>query len=117
MSDKLSQSQKLFHDSLFELYMQGGLQLYLACAHGMKRDLIIELETNALTPEKGEIIHYYAVDRWDEHDVFDEWAQPSAPMASEAENILGITNRELSMCRPNSKVLTDFRRFLGLRYE
>ncbi len=54
MNDKLSQSQKLLHDSLFELYMQGGLELYLAGTHGLKRDLIIELETNALTPEKVE---------------------------------------------------------------
>lgn len=33
---------------------------------GLKRDLMIKLETSALTPEKGEIIHFYAVNRW--HD-------------------------------------------------
>ncbi len=33
MNEKLSQSQKLLHDSLFELYMLGGLELYLAGAH------------------------------------------------------------------------------------
>lgn len=80
MNDELSQSQKLLHDSLFELYMQGGLELYLAAAHGMKRDLIIELETSALTPEQGEIIHFYAVTRWDEDDFFNEWARPSIPL-------------------------------------
>ena len=53
MSDKLIQSQKRLHDSLFELYMQGGLELYLAGTRGLKRELIIELETSALTPEKG----------------------------------------------------------------
>ncbi len=58
MNHKLRQSQKLLHDSLFELYMQGGLELYLAGACGLKRDLIIELETSALTPEKGKIIHF-----------------------------------------------------------
>lgn len=49
------------HDSLFDLYMQGGLELYLAGTRGLKRDLIIDLETSALTPQKGEIIHYYGV--------------------------------------------------------
>ena len=72
MNDKLIHSQKWLHDSLFELYIDGGLELYLAGTHGLKRDLIIRLETSALTPEKGEIIHYYAVNRWDEEDVFDE---------------------------------------------
>jgi hypothetical protein len=32
MNDKLLQSQKRLHDSLFDLYMQGGLELYLAGA-------------------------------------------------------------------------------------
>ena len=72
MNDKLGQSQKLLHDSLFELYMQGGLELALQGAHGLKRDLIIELEMSGLTPEKDEIIHFYAVSRWDEDDEFYE---------------------------------------------
>ena len=54
MNDKLNQSQKLLHDSLFELYMQGGLELYLAGTRGLKRDLIIDLETSALTSDQGE---------------------------------------------------------------
>jgi hypothetical protein len=41
MNDKLIQSQKLLHDSLFELYIDGGLELYLAGTRGLKRDLII----------------------------------------------------------------------------
>jgi hypothetical protein len=40
---------------------------------GLKRDLIIDLETSALTPDRGEIIHYRAINRWDEDDVLDEW--------------------------------------------
>jgi hypothetical protein len=35
MNDKLLQSQKRLHDSLFELYMQGGLELYLAGVRSM----------------------------------------------------------------------------------
>lgn len=88
MNAKLIQSQKLLHDSLFELYMQGGLELYLAGTRGLKRELIIELETSALTPELGDIIHFYAINRMDEDDVFDEWARPSKPLTSEAERIL-----------------------------
>ena len=68
MNDKLSQSQKRLHDSLFELYIEGGLELFQAGTGGLKRDLIIELETSALTPDRGEIIHYRAVNRWDEDD-------------------------------------------------
>ena len=112
MNDKLMQSQKRLHDSLFELYMQGGLELYLAGTRGLKRDLIIQLETNALTPEKGEIIHYYAVNRWDEEDEFDEWAKPSVALSSEAEAIIGVTNAQLEFCRPTDAALEDFRSFL-----
>lgn len=112
MNDKLSQSQKLLHDSLFDLYIQGGLELYLAGTRGLKRELIIELETSALTPEKGEIIHFYAVNRWDEDDVFDEYARPQRPLSAEAERILGVTNEQLAQCRPTQSVLDDFLLFL-----
>jgi hypothetical protein len=112
MNEKLIQSQKLLHDSLFELYMQGGVELYLAGTRGLKRDLIIRLETSALTPEKGEIIHYYAVNRWDEEDEFDEWAKPLALLTAEAERILGVTNAQLAHCRSTAVVLDEFRAFL-----
>ena len=75
MNDKLSQSQRQLHDSLFELYMQGGLELYLAGTRGLKRELIIDLEKSALTPDRGEIIHFYAVNRWYDDDVFEEWVK------------------------------------------
>lgn len=108
MNEKLIQSQKRLHDSLFELYMQGGLELFQAATRGMKRELIIRLETSALTPEKGEIIHYYAVNRWDEEDEFDEWAKPSVALSPEAERILGVTNSQLECCRSTDKVLGEF---------
>lgn len=101
------------HDILFELYMQGRLELYLASTHDLKRDLIIDLETSALTPEKGEIIHYYAVNRWDQGDEFDEWAKPSQPMSAEAERIVGVTNEQLAHCRPTADVYKDFARFVA----
>ena len=114
MNDKLIQSQKRLHDSLFELYIDGGLELYLAGTRGLKRDLIIRLETSALTPEKGEIIHFYAVNRWDEDDEFDERAKPSVALAAEAERILGVTNSQLANCRSTDLVLKDLFRFIYL---
>ena len=112
MNDKLIQSQKLLHDSLFELYMQGGLELFQAGTRGLKRDLIIQLETSALTPEKGEIIHYYAVNRWDEDDEFDEWAKPSTALTAEAEGVIGVTNAQLAHCRFTDFVGADFFNFI-----
>ena len=113
MNDRLIQSQKRLHDNLFELYMQGGLALFLAGTRGFKRELIIRLETSALTPEKGEIIHYYAVNRWDENDEFDEWAKPYVALSAEAQGVLGVANAQLAHCRSTDVVLDDFWRFLN----
>lgn len=101
------------HDSLFELYMSGGLELAMQGAHGIKRDLIIELETSALTPEMGDIIHFYAVNRWNPDDEFDEWAKPSRPLSPEAEKIVGTTNERLAHCRPTEVVMRDFSEFVA----
>ena len=111
MNDRLIQSKKRLHDSLFELYMQGGLELFQAGTRGLKRELIIRLETSALTPEKGEIIHYYAVNRWDDDDEFDEWAKPLIALTAEAERILGVTNSQLDRCRPTDVVMQSFTAF------
>lgn len=111
MRQDLRDSKRRLHDSLFELYMQGGLELYLVGTRGLKRELIIDLETSALTPEMGEIIHYRAVNRWDENDEFDEWAKPSRPLSAEAERILGVTNEQLAHCRPSDIVFRDFMEF------
>jgi DNA polymerase III epsilon subunit-like protein len=116
MNNKLIQSQKRLHDSLFELYMQGGLELFQAGTRGLKRELIIQLETSALTPEKGEIIHYYAVNRLDDDDEFDEWAKPPSPLSVEAERILGVTNEQLAHCRPTDTVLHEFTLFVDNPY-
>ena len=79
----------------------------MAGTHGLKRDLIIELETSVLTPEKGEITHSYAVNRWDDEDEFDEWPRPEVALTPEAECILGVTNEQLARCRPIAEVFTD----------
>ena len=111
MSDKLIQSQKWLHDSLFELFIDGGLELFQVGTRGLKRDLIIRLETSALTPEKGKIIHFYAVNRWEEEDEFDEWAKPLVALSAEAERILGVTNSQLAQCRSTDKVMQSFKEF------
>ena len=112
MNDRLIHSQKRLHDSLFELYMQGGLELYLAGTRGLKRELIIKLETSALTPEKGEIIHYYALNRWDDADEFDEWAKPLVALSAEAEAIVGVKNDQLEFCRSTDVVGLNFISFI-----
>lgn len=103
---------RALHDSLFELYIEGGFELMTLGTRGLKRELIIDLETSALTPEKGEIIRYRAVNRWDEDDEFDEWAKPSRPLTAEAQRILGVTNEQLAQCRPSHIVLADFNDFI-----
>ena len=108
MNARLIQSQKRLHDSLFELYEQGGLELYLAGTRGLKRDLIIELETSGLTTGTGEIIRYRAINRWDDTDEFDEWARPSVPLTHEAERIVGVTSEQLVGCRPSEIVMEEF---------
>ncbi|MDB9412376.1 hypothetical protein [Microcystis aeruginosa] len=113
MRQDLLDSQRRLHDSLFELYMQGGFELMTLGSRGLKRELIIDLETSALTPEKGEIIHYRAVNRFDPDDEFDEWARPSRPLSKEAERILGVTNEQLAHCRASNAVSQDFFRFLS----
>ena len=100
------------HDSLFELYIAGGLELMTLGTRGLKRELIIDLETSALTPEKGEIIRYRAINRFDPDDEFDEWALPSEPLSAEAEAIIGVTNAQLAHCRPSSVVSGDFCTFV-----
>jgi DNA polymerase III alpha subunit (gram-positive type) len=80
----------------------------------LKRELIIQLETSALTPEKGEMIHYYAVNRWDEEDEFDEFAKPSRPLTAEADRILGVTNSQFAHCRSTDVVLGEFMDFAGI---
>lgn len=79
---------------------------------GLKRELIVDLETSALTPEMGEIIRYRAVNRWDETDEFDEWAKPSRPLSAEAERILGVTNGQLAHCRSSAMVMREFVSFI-----
>jgi DNA polymerase III alpha subunit (gram-positive type) len=101
------------HQSLFDLYMIGGLEAVKLGARGIKRELIVRVETFGLTSDTGEIIHFYAVNRWDEDDEFDEWARPMAPLSLDAERIAGVTNEQLAARRPTEVVLEDFLVFIS----
>jgi DNA polymerase III alpha subunit (gram-positive type) len=94
--------------------MQGGLELFQAGTRGLKRELIIQLETSGLTSETGELIRYRAINRWDPDDEFDEWARPVAALSPEAQRITGVTNEQLVGCRPSEVVFDDFVSFISV---
>jgi hypothetical protein len=68
----------------------------------------VQSSSKCPAPEKGEIIHYSAVNRWDENDEFDEWAKPLVALSLEAQRILGVTNSQLDGCRLTDVVLGEF---------
>jgi DNA polymerase III alpha subunit (gram-positive type) len=102
----------LLLESLYDLWELGGCDLAAEGANGIRRQLIINLETSGLTPETGDIIRFRAVNRWDPDDEFDEWAKPLRPMSPEAERVTGTTNDDLSRCRAADAVLSDFLDFI-----
>jgi DNA polymerase-3 subunit alpha (Gram-positive type) len=98
---------------LYDLYEQGGLELMALGARGLKRELIIDLETSGLDPERHDIILFHAVNVWDGDDEFLEYARPREPLSDLAEEITGITNAELAQCRPSSVVMPEFLAFIA----
>jgi len=105
-------SERRLRDSLYDLYEEGGLDLMTQAARGMKRDLIIRCKTSDPNSDDGEIIHFYAVNRWDPDDEFDEWARPSIPLSPEAEQMVGMTNAKLLRCRPTAAVMREWLEFV-----
>lgn len=59
-------------ESLYDLYELGGLELMAQGTDGLKRELIIDLETSGLNPESGDIVRFRAVNCFDPDDEFDE---------------------------------------------
>lgn len=78
----------------------------------MKRQLIIDLETSALTPEVGDIVRFRAASVSDPDDEFDEWVKPPRSLSAEAERLIGTTNDRLAHCRPMHDALADFLDFI-----
>lgn len=59
-------------DSLFELYEQAGLELYLEGTRGLKCELIIDTEDSELSSDLGKVTCYCSVSCLDENDEFGE---------------------------------------------
>ncbi|WP_397582874.1 3'-5' exonuclease [Sphingorhabdus sp.] len=78
----------------------------------MKRCLILDLETSALTPEFGDIVRFRAESFSDPEDDFDEWVKPPRPLSADAEQVIGTTNERLAHCRPMNVALADFLEFI-----
>ena len=73
-------------ESLYDLYELGGVELLKQGCRGMRRELIIDLETSALSPEQRDIVRFRAVNRWDEDDEFQEYARPPIPPSNAQYN-------------------------------
>lgn len=58
----------------------------------MKRRVLIDLETTALTPERGEILRLYARDLNDPSSTFYQLVKPKRPLSKLVQQITGITN-------------------------
>ena len=99
-------------ESLYDLYEIGGLELLRQGSVASRRELLLDLETSALTPQKGDIVRFFAQNRWNPDEEFDEWVKPPRPLSLEAERIIGTTNDRLARCRPMHVALVDFLDFI-----
>lgn len=58
----------------------------------MKRRVLIDLETTALTPDYGEILRLYARDLDDPCSTFNQLVKPKRPLSKLVQQITGISN-------------------------
>lgn len=78
----------------------------------MKRRVLIDLETTALTPERGEILRLYARDLTDPSSTFDQLVKPKRPLSKLVQQITGITNEMVREAPSLEAVLPQFLDFL-----
>ncbi len=78
----------------------------------MKRRVLIDLETTALTPERGEILRLYARDLTDPISTFDQLVKPKRPLSKLVQQITGISNEIVREAPSLEAVLPDFLDFL-----
>ena len=78
----------------------------------MKRRVLIDLETTALTPERGEILRLYARDLTDPSSTFDQLVKPKRPLSKLVQQITGITNEMVRESPSLEAVLPEFLDFL-----
>lgn len=78
----------------------------------MKRRVLIDLETTALTPERGEILRLYARDLTDPSSTFDQLVKPKRPLSKLVQQITGITNEMVQDAPSLEAVMPEFLDFL-----
>ncbi len=78
----------------------------------MKRRVLIDLETTALTPERGEILRLYARDLNDPSSTFNLLVKPKRPLSKLVQKITGITNEMVRDAPSLEAVLPEFLDFL-----
>lgn len=78
----------------------------------MKRRVLIDIETTALTPQRGEILRLYARDLNDPSLKFDQLVKPKRPLSKLVQQITGITNELLRDAPSIEAVLPEFLDFL-----
>lgn len=78
----------------------------------MKRRVLIDLETTALTPERGEILRFYARDLTDPSSTFDQLVKPKRPLSKLVQQITGITNEMVRNAPSLEAVMPAFLDFL-----
>lgn len=78
----------------------------------MKRRVLIDLETTALTPERGEILRLYARDLNDPSSTFEQLVKPKRPLSKLVQQITGVTNEMVRDAPTLEAVLPEFLDFL-----
>ena len=78
----------------------------------MKRRVLIDLETTALTPQRGEILRLLARDLSDPSSTFDQLVKPKRPLSKLVQQITGITNEMVRDAPSLEAVLPEFLDFL-----
>lgn len=78
----------------------------------MKRRVLIDLETTALTPERGEIIRLYARDLDEPCSTFSQLVKPKRTLSKLIQQITGISNEMLRDASSIEAVMPEFLDFL-----
>lgn len=78
----------------------------------MKRRVLIDLETTALTPDHGEILRLYARDMTDPTSTFDQLLKPKQHLSRLVQQITGITNEMVRDAPSLAAALPQFLDFL-----
>lgn len=78
----------------------------------MKRRVLIDIETTALTPQRGEIIRLYARDLNAPYSTFNQLVKPKRPLSNVVQKITEITNEMLRDAPSLEDVLPKFTAFI-----